>query len=150
MEELNKRLKKNKTLTMVSAILLVVFIVLTIVGLVGDKMFLMVVGFFGFCAFLGITYGFTYYKKLIKRSYCPACGTHYQYNNDISWEEISRTAKQLQKKEQVVARVQFNCKCPSCKQEQNFGANFVIYEHDFETGKEKVHNLHDYAKKYFV
>lgn len=150
MEELNKRLKKNKTLTIVSVLLLVAFIVLTLVSLFAGKFLLLVVGFLGFCVFLGVTGGLIYYKKLIKRSYCPACGTHYQYNNDISWEEISRTSKKLSKKEQITARVQFNCKCPSCQQEQNFGANFVIYERDYETGKEKVHSLYDYAKKYFV
>lgn len=150
MEGLNKRLRKNKIFTLISAALLVLFIVLTLVGFFGGKVFLGVIGFFGFCAFLGATYGFIYYKKLIKRSYCPSCGAHYTYGTDISWEEIQRYTKQLSKEEKVLAKVRFECKCPSCQEVQSFSDDFVIYQHNFETHKEKAFNLHDLAKKYFV
>ncbi|MBQ7225633.1 MAG: hypothetical protein IJX02_03415 [Clostridia bacterium] len=150
MNELNKRLRKNKILTLASAALMVLFIVLTLVGLFSENFILAILGFFCFSAFLGITYGFIYYKKLIKRSYCPSCGTHYSYDTDISWEEIQRYTKQMTKQEKVIAKVNFDCKCPSCQQSQTFTADFVIYEHNFETNKEKVNNLRDMAKKYFV
>ena len=150
MEELNKRLKKNKIFTIISAVILLGFIALTAIGFVSGEFLLGVVGFLGFCAFLGVTYGFIYYKKLIKRSYCPYCGTHYNYGTDISWEEVQRSAKQMSKQEKVIATVEFSCQCTNCGETQDFSADFVIYEHNYESGKEKVYNIHDLAKKYFV
>ncbi len=150
MTERNKRLRKNMILLLISLALMVALIIVAIVGFLNAGIIMSAIGFLGFCVFLGVTFGFWVYRKSIKRSYCPCCGTHYNYENDISWEETERYTKDTAKTSRDIAKIEFECHCPKCHQTQIFKQTFTLYEMNLETGKQKAYNLRDSAKKYFV
>ena len=80
----------------------------------------------------------------IKRSYCEKCGYHYDYEDDIAWEEISRR----EANSKVFADIEFECNCEKCGSVQRFKESFVLAE--IKNGQVKQYSVRNQAKKFFI
>ena len=98
---------------------------------------------------IGVTIGFMTEKKRIMRSYCPACGKKYDYEEDVEWVEGSEEEKDNGKTASLVSTVDFTCTCSNCGNESSFTEKFTVAKRD-ENGKITRYNLKDLARKYFV
>lgn len=82
-------------------------------------------------------------RKKIKRSYCPYCGEHYNYEDDVSWE----VSNVVESANDTRANVDFNCACSNCGEETSFTQNFRVGY--FKNGNYVEENIFNVAKKYF-
>ena len=83
--------------------------------------------------------------KKIKRSYCRACSAPFDYDRDISWEEID----EVESGNTLVSTVEFTCVCPACGKEHIFRKKFVVARRDSKTGQVKYSNIKNLARKTF-
>lgn len=83
--------------------------------------------------------------KKIKRSYCRACAAPFDYDRDISWEEID----QREDGNALVSTVEFTCVCPACGKEHIFRKKFEVARRDSKTGQVKYSNIKNLARKTF-
>ena len=138
----DKALKSNK----------ITFIVLEVIGIaclaagyiIGD-MVLYAGVLFGGCFVLMGPYVWAKGKKCINNSFCPECGTKYQYETDVEWEVTGQTDDGNKEK----AIVEFNCVCRKCNHEAEFTQTFVTAYYDNKKGTWVRHNVKTLARKYF-
>ena len=83
-------------------------------------------------------------KKCINNSFCPQCGSKYQYETDIAWEVASETDNGQKEK----TTVEFSCTCRKCNHEAEFTKTFVTAYYDKQKGWVH-HNIQTLVKKYF-
>ena len=136
-----KALKENKTTFIVLEAIGVAFLVLGII--LSDL--LIIAAMFAITFILGGVWSFFRGKKIISRSFCPHCNTKYDYQKDISWEEIQRD----ETVDKVMAKVEFQCCCPQCKEKIDFVESFKIMYYDKQKNTWKQNNLSTMARKYF-
>ena len=136
-----KALKDNlRTFIVIEALAVIFFVVGFIIPAIQIIAILFAVSFV-----LGGFIAFSAGKKCINRSFCPKCSAKYDYERDISWEEIERE----EKTNKIVAKVEFRCVCPECKQQNEFVQPFTILYYDKQKNTWKQNNLRTMARKYF-
>ncbi len=79
-----------------------------------------------------------------KRTTCKACGTKYDYEEDISWELMEQsTTLDAHNNPKVVQTVDVTCECPNCDAIKKLTRKYVVLEY--------VKRGNDYDKKeYFL
>lgn len=133
------RLKKLKRGTIAALILGAIGIVFQVVPT------LQAFGGFFFVPAVGILVYTTMQKKRVNCSFCPNCGKKYDYETDISWEELERNSTE----KSVKAKVEFECSCSNCGHVNEFTKEFTVATLD-PNGNIKHHNISSLARKYFV
>lgn len=81
----------------------------------------------------------------IRRIHCKKCGTLYNYETDVSWDEVSRSETD---KGAVKAIVEVECNCHNCGADKVFRHTVTVGSYD-DKGRFKVVNLSQSMKKYF-
>lgn len=145
MSKKEKTLKQSKREILITLLIMgIIAVTLTIVGFAVEN--LTILGFIGLLMILGTIYGGYDMMQRIKRSYCPACGKRYDYEEDIAWDvgEVVETDKK------VTATVDFECKCQACEKTTEFSKKFVISRYDEQKKKWVDSNIKQLAKRYFV
>ena len=94
---------------------------------------------------VGILVYTTMQKNRVNCSFCSNCGKKYDYETDISWEELERNSTD----KNVKAKVGFECTCSNCGTVHEFTKEFTIATLD-PNGNIKHHNISSLARKYFV
>ena len=118
--ELELALAENKKITIITAIVSVALAICSIVFEFIDGEFFSGLSVFCLIAWLLasiIVIVVMLDKKRIKRSHCPVCGEHYDYENDISWETLEVT---LNDKGEEYAKLEFICDCSNCGERTSF------------------------------
>lgn len=144
-------MKKEKTKEQALKAILILFIVTEAIAVICLALGFIISGLwifgliFGASFALGGVYIYFSYKKAIKRSFCRDCGTKYDFNNDITWEEVER----VEKDSKEISKVEFTCKCPNCGKTQEFSYNFMVSFYDKSKGRWIEKNLETMARKYF-
>ncbi|MBQ7906434.1 MAG: hypothetical protein IJ309_00510 [Clostridia bacterium] len=89
-------------------------------------------------------------RTSIKRSFCPKCKAHYNYDEDIDWdvvgEEISSSGQNNRVSQKLT--VEFSCTCPECDHEMIFTKKFTTASVDDMHGYQG-NSLDDQARKFF-
>jgi hypothetical protein len=140
MQEKKNRLKTNFVWIIVSAVIM----------LVGVPLFFVqpIVAFFVFATGLGSFIGFLVQRKRIKRCYCPACSTRFDFEKDVKWKEINRSSVVTGKEKRIKARVKFICTCPECQKKTEFAVTFTVSRLT-DAGAFSRDDLDELARKYF-
>jgi len=95
----------------------------------------------------GVTvWDFFYSRKRVKRSFCPACGTKYDYVNDISWDEMNQNASA----DKIVSEVRMECHCPSCGRTDAYFQKFTIARYDKNKGQWTRQDIVALMRNYFI
>ena len=143
-EKLLKKAKKKKALAWL--ILLIGVVITAVVVLNNPDSELGPIIFLGFPV-LSLYVGMSASKKIerIKHSFCEQCGYHFNYNDDVAWEEVSRETRD----KYVLSSIEFECHCRNCENIQNFTESFKLVEYT-SSGQVKKHNVSTDARKYFI
>lgn len=145
-----KALAENKKLSIIlwiitGASLLIALVLGALESATGNETLSTISMIFGFVFFFAIVGAFLVIndKKRIRRSYCPYCGEHYDYETDVSWEVQDVVTSDNSQK----ANIEFVCECSNCGEETTFTQNFTISS--FKNGEYVEKNIYVEAKKYF-
>ena len=83
--------------------------------------------------------------KRIKKSYCGACGTKFNYERDIAWTETTRTTSA----DKQTATVQIECNCNACGHTDHHTASIVTAKYDKKNNCWVKNNLETKVKDLF-
>lgn len=145
MSKKEKTLKQSKREILITLLIMgIIAVTLTIVGFAVEN--LVILGFIGLLMIAGTIYGGRDTMQRLKRSYCPACGKRYDYEEDIAWE----VSEVVENDKQVTAMVEFECKCQSCEKTTDFRKKFVISRYDAQKNRWVDSNIKQLAKRYFL
>ena len=154
MTEREQRLKKCKIQNLIGLALLLVGVVLFGCGFaMAEKPFadeLAVIGVFG--AIAGIVFLVIGTQKAgrVKRSFCPECSRKYDYEDDVSWEELDeRTESSSDGSGRLISNVEINCLCENCGNSITFTKKFTIARVD-KNGRVQRYNLGSQIRKFFI
>ena len=126
-------------------ILLIIMVVLCIITVRTELPFLYIVSIIAFFSFWWIISGF---EKALKRSFCPKCHAHYDYEEDIGWQVVDETVSSYETGANKKANVEFICSCPNCGHEKTFTKKFTVATVT-SSGNVKHFDIRTLAKKYF-
>ena len=90
-------------------------------------------------------YAFFKGKQAIKRSFCPHCGTNYNYETDVAWE----VSNAEETDSAIYANVDFECHCQNCQEETFFTEKFKTAYYDKNKNCWVENNIRTMAKNYF-
>ena len=129
-EETNQMIKKN----------MIHILIALAIGLLGIQIFTIAFGvwFIGTIFFVAMFFGFLFTElRIIRRRKCPKCKQAYDYDRDVSYEEIERGEKSFQvrynqkgkqKCSEEWAKLHFECECNKCGHVREFNQKYVIAE----------------------
>ena len=144
-------MKKQTTIKQAKRKNLIEFIILELIGVacivVGAIIELMLFGLiFGVVFLFAGVYSWFSTKKAIKHSFCPHCQTKYDYNKDISWDEVESDSTDTTE----FSIVEFTCTCPKCGEELTFSQKFVTSTYNKSKDRWIDRNLDVMVKKHFI
>ena len=87
-------------------------------------------------------------RARINRSFCAKCSRHYDYEDDIAWEELKHYTEG-DKTVKLKSKVAFKCYCRRCGNVASFNSTFTIATVD-SNGNKKEYNIRTLAKKHFI
>ena len=152
MTERAQKLKKTKNQTLIGLL----------IGLIGIGLFVIAFAIGGgtvadvlsVAAAAGTVVGFIMFgigisnTAMAKRSYCAKCGEKFDYENDISWEEIGDRTETSANHGKVISIVEINCSCSNCDNNVTLRRNFTVATIDSK-GNIRRNNLNVLLRKYF-
>lgn len=107
--------------------------------------------FFGILAILGAILIFAERlskRAKIMRSFCAKCSRHFDYEDDVAWEELKHYTEG-EKTVRLKSKVAFKCYCRRCGNVASFTATFTIASVD-SNGNKKESNIRTLARKHFI
>lgn len=87
-------------------------------------------------------------RAKINRSFCAKCSRHFDYEDDVAWEELKHYTEG-EKTVKVKSKVAFKCYCRRCGNVASFNSTFTIATVD-SNGNKKEYNIRTLAKKHFI
>lgn len=66
-------------------------------------------------------------RERASRSYCPKCGYHYDFEDDVAYEEDGRRTTSGNNAKALV-KLKFTCRCQECGHEIHWKKEFVMAE----------------------
>ncbi len=87
-------------------------------------------------------------KAKINRSFCAKCSRHFDYEDDVAWEELKHYTEG-DKTVKLKSKVAFKCYCRRCGNVASFNSTFTIATVD-SNGNKKEYNIRTLAKKHFI
>lgn len=153
MTELQIQKDKCKKIMIAGAIVAACALIILIIGAALTVDALRAIGIFGILgAIISVWVGYDRLEK-VKRSYCPACGKKFDYENDVSWEETEENEKTNSSSSSTTATleatVEVQCHCANCGNSIEFTKKFIIAKMD-KDGKVTRKNLRTEVRKYFI
>ena len=85
-------------------------------------------------------------KKQIMRSFCPYCSAKFDYDEDISWKEVSKTSSPSK----ITSNVLFECDCPECEKTTKFYQNINTAIFDSKTSSWSYYDIDLLTNNIFI
>ncbi len=87
-------------------------------------------------------------RAKIMRSFCAKCSRHFDYEDDVAWEELKHYTEG-DKTVKLKSKVAFKCYCRRCGNVASFTSTFTIASVD-SNGNKKENNIRTLARRHFI